>query len=288
MEWIAVLAISGVVASIVLPVLGRAADDPDKDKATVCESNLKQLGLAAIMYMQDWDEKYPSGANWYGSGAGWAQQIRPYFKSTAILKCPSDTDPLDVVSYGYNSNCVQLTSYVPSKPTGQDIAAATSPADTVLFFEVANNRPSGAEHGYNLDERDSTNTNYLIDANSDIHRTDNAIAPLDGWSPGGRGTGAYKGELGGMGADAAKGVSPLAYATGPMSGSSPSSPYVSSAGRHQGRSGFAFLDGHVRMMSPNEVSVGKTNGDKNSPGADGKAAGTDGLEKANVSATFSL
>jgi hypothetical protein len=228
------------------------------------------------MYTQDFDENLPCGANWYGSGSGWAQQLYPYLKSTEIFHCPSDSTKGDVSSYGYNSNLVRLTGYIPSAPTGQNEATLHEPAYTVMFFEVANNR-NGDTPGYSL-----TGTPPM-----DIHKTGKRLAPWDGWSPGGRGLGSYKGELSGMGAYPANGADPLEYATGVMPGSSASGPYFMEP-RHDRSSCFAFMDGHVKRLPPSAVSAGHNSLDNTSNNGEDKAVSTSNLDANKLQATFSI
>lgn len=56
-ELLVVIAIIGILAGLLLPVLSRARD---KGNAARCQSNLRQLGLAAMMYDED-NQVYPVG-----------------------------------------------------------------------------------------------------------------------------------------------------------------------------------------------------------------------------------
>ena len=97
-ELLVVIAIISILAAILFPVFARARENA---RRTSCLSNLKQLGLATMMYAQDYDETYPS----YHNGPSddrktWTQLIAPYTstKSTSdsnagravqIYRCPS-------------------------------------------------------------------------------------------------------------------------------------------------------------------------------------------------------
>jgi prepilin-type N-terminal cleavage/methylation domain-containing protein/prepilin-type processing-associated H-X9-DG protein len=54
-ELLVVIAIVGVLAAILFPVFATARE---KARATDCLSNLKQLGMATMLYVQDYDEQF--------------------------------------------------------------------------------------------------------------------------------------------------------------------------------------------------------------------------------------
>src|SRR2546421_12507612 len=55
-ELLVVIAIIAILAAILFPVFAQARESARK---TSCLSNMRQLGLATRMYMQDYDEKFP-------------------------------------------------------------------------------------------------------------------------------------------------------------------------------------------------------------------------------------
>jgi hypothetical protein len=67
-------------------------------RRTSCQSNLKQIGLAYLQYITDYDEKYPrlwmdgdrSGRFDSLRDTGWAQNIGPYLKAPQLFQCPSE------------------------------------------------------------------------------------------------------------------------------------------------------------------------------------------------------
>jgi prepilin-type N-terminal cleavage/methylation domain-containing protein len=107
-ELLVVIAIIAILAAILFPVFAKARD---KARQTSCLSNLKQIGLATMMYAQDYDETYPylhylasmpwpcgnlvaplSGPNTY-DGSPWVAVHLPYVKNNQIWFCA--TSPLD-------------------------------------------------------------------------------------------------------------------------------------------------------------------------------------------------
>ena len=55
-ELLVVIAIIAILAAILFPVFAQARE---KARQASCLSNLKQIGLATMMYTQDHDERYP-------------------------------------------------------------------------------------------------------------------------------------------------------------------------------------------------------------------------------------
>lgn len=98
-ELLVVIAIISLLAGILLPVFKQARE---KARNTTCQSNMKQLGTAMLMYIQDWDETAPP-ANVSGTSrfyaccsydgltgkAFWMDLLYPYTKNWSILVCPS-------------------------------------------------------------------------------------------------------------------------------------------------------------------------------------------------------
>src|SRR4051794_24830999 len=88
-ELLVVIAIIAILAAILFPVFAKVRE---KARQISCTSNMKQLGLALMQYNQDNDEMYPSGVNgrspYWTRSIGWAGQLYPYVKSTAVFSCP--------------------------------------------------------------------------------------------------------------------------------------------------------------------------------------------------------
>jgi len=87
MELLVVIAIVAVLAAVLLPVFARVRE---RGRQTVCQSNLRQLGLATFQYVQDNDGLYPR--------ANWEDSIGPYVNSPQVWLCPSQRHPHDPVN----------------------------------------------------------------------------------------------------------------------------------------------------------------------------------------------
>lgn len=103
-ELLVVIAIIAILASILFPVFAQARE---KARAITCVSNMKELGLALIMYQQDYDDNFCPPLAWMPIGnfspvnspMTWDRLIYPYMKNVGILTCPSDIYSPTVLTY---------------------------------------------------------------------------------------------------------------------------------------------------------------------------------------------
>ncbi len=99
-ELLVVIAIIAILAAILFPVFAQARE---KARAASCLSNLKQIGLAAMQYCQDYDETVmPSEMRMDDTTAtavAWPQLMQTYVKSAQIQRCPSAANDTDVSPY---------------------------------------------------------------------------------------------------------------------------------------------------------------------------------------------
>jgi len=153
-ELLVVIAVISILAAILFPVFARARDNA---RRTSCASNLKQIGLAALMYVQDYDETmlpwFPhthSGGTMYWSnfqiGSGVTATyyperslLQPYMKNLQIRDCPSAVDIPASATAQVHSNVAFAanTTYLNPSNTRIKIAVIAKPTETIMLADVA-------------------------------------------------------------------------------------------------------------------------------------------------------
>ncbi len=84
-ELLVVIAIIAILAAILFPVFARARAQA---RRSVCLSNLKQLGMATLMYAQDYDGVLPVEPTNGNPHLGLTRALEPYTKNKDIFYCP--------------------------------------------------------------------------------------------------------------------------------------------------------------------------------------------------------
>ncbi|MGC9319507.1 MAG: prepilin-type N-terminal cleavage/methylation domain-containing protein [Armatimonadota bacterium] len=112
-ELLVVIAIIAILAAILFPVFSRAKE---KARSTACLSNMKQIGLAMMMYQSDYDDvMVPAAIAYPGIGTYfWRDVLEPYVKNRQIFDCPSYTNKYGGPLAGYDEGggyAVNFVSY---------------------------------------------------------------------------------------------------------------------------------------------------------------------------------
>jgi prepilin-type N-terminal cleavage/methylation domain-containing protein/prepilin-type processing-associated H-X9-DG protein len=145
-ELLVVIAIIAILASILFPVFARARE---KARQTTCLSNLRQLGTAEQLYMDDNDSMMQPwfGGTAEGPGLTWRMPILPYIKSTQVFQCPSykcisGASPFtgtyieEQNEYsGYGINCVH-SAHAPWQWMGTPETAFVDPSQVILLMDL--------------------------------------------------------------------------------------------------------------------------------------------------------
>jgi prepilin-type N-terminal cleavage/methylation domain-containing protein/prepilin-type processing-associated H-X9-DG protein len=150
-ELLVVIAIIAILAAILFPVFARARA---KARQASCQSNLKQIGLGAMQYQQDYDDRtvpyfYTTSVNgvaanqfWYALVAGGVADqskglLQPYMKSTQILDCPdAGSLPMSSQPVAYGMNFLTLGTAT-ALNMGVPITMIEASADTVHMADSA-------------------------------------------------------------------------------------------------------------------------------------------------------
>lgn len=153
-ELLVVIAIIAILAALLFPVLGTSKGTAKK---IACMSNLKQMGTAFAMYLNDSDGVYPSCDNDKAKITGeppepenpdedgdperdWTITTQPYIKNFAILRCPLDDSLKPKDPRNPDLTREYRTSYTVNGWAEYDLheAAITRPANWVLLGERNN------------------------------------------------------------------------------------------------------------------------------------------------------
>jgi prepilin-type N-terminal cleavage/methylation domain-containing protein/prepilin-type processing-associated H-X9-DG protein len=89
-ELLVVIAVVAILAALLFPVFAQAQE---RGRQAQCAGNLKQLGMAFHIYLEDWDDglemnhTYPGQSDNMGS---WQWALDPYLKTESVWICPSN------------------------------------------------------------------------------------------------------------------------------------------------------------------------------------------------------
>ncbi len=164
------ISIISLLAAILFPAFNRARENA---RRSTCQSNLKQIALGFMLYVQDYDERLPlsvDGDDGDSKQGGWMFYqgrvssgplqflparggLFPYVKNTQIMVCPSDSAAQNTGNSYASNSCVfsALSPVVPGFNAGKSLAAFENSAQWMLLGEEAsadNSSGTSSDDGY--------------------------------------------------------------------------------------------------------------------------------------------
>jgi len=150
-ELLVVIAIIAILAAILFPVFAQARE---KARATACLSNQKQLSTAMMMYVQDYDDRFPNWRTLVPQSADnpnakitWVENMQAYSKNKKIWVCPSDdingeakgegakVGAATQNSYWLNAYVFRWSGLTPTAPPSVALAEINFPATSIVLCD---------------------------------------------------------------------------------------------------------------------------------------------------------
>ena len=255
-ELLVVIAIISILAAMLFPVFASARE---KARQANCASNVKQISLGIMQYIQDNDEVvppieytlYPYPVDPPNDFFTWSLIIQPYVHSWSVMRClDSELNPKGIwdppqearahelqytISYGYNYNYLN-----PWQPCSYDTGA---------YLQDYNDQYTTAGNPVNVARiQEPSNTVLIADTKLIGNNTevDGATDALDAPAV--------------MSSPVDCGVTTQGWGIGSHGDEDLYGNKVTSTGtfspRHHGGGTVAFCDGHVKWMLPAALAVG--------------------------------
>lgn len=147
-ELLVVIAIISILSAVLFPAFARARESA---RRASCMSNLKQIGLAEMMYAQDYDERIATSSSTDGDHARiriWDRLVT-YTKNNQVFRCPSANIVRSVPIWGknpetgatvrwytdYGFNYIYLVTGSSDNYSGVSLASIENPSQTIYMAD---------------------------------------------------------------------------------------------------------------------------------------------------------
>jgi prepilin-type N-terminal cleavage/methylation domain-containing protein/prepilin-type processing-associated H-X9-DG protein len=156
-ELLVVIAIIAILAGLLLPAMSKAKESAKKTK---CSSNMRQIGIATIMYASDNEGHFPLSNMFHADPELlWIRLILPYVGgSEDVRACPSDKSAPDRIekngtSYPINDWTTQpgpIAGFPPARPPDHAhiLDKLQNPTETIIVFETADEQAKDVLHDH--------------------------------------------------------------------------------------------------------------------------------------------
>ena len=152
-ELLVVIAIIAILAAILFPVFAKARE---KARQASCLSNQKQIGLALMQYVQDYDETFPDIVYYptFYDGTSVVQpygafyHLGPYIKGLGVMKCPSRNGKVGYQVNSYHAQAIYGFTFngiwgLGRYATPATLAQIVSPASVVAIYDMTGDNDTG-------------------------------------------------------------------------------------------------------------------------------------------------